>query len=46
LTTLETRWQDLVQNTVQLEMANKAMELEVQVLRGKEERLEKEMQGR
>jgi pre-mRNA-splicing factor SPF27 len=43
LSRLEGRWQDLVGATVQLEMACRAMEGEVQGLRTKEDRLRKEV---
>lgn len=46
LTTLESRWSDLVTSTVQLEMANKALEGEVRMLRRKEEGLRREMEER
>lgn len=43
LTSLETRWQDLVGGTVQLEMGLKALEGEVRGLRRREVELKKEM---
>jgi hypothetical protein len=46
LTTLETKWQDLIASTVQLEMAGRAAELEIQVLKVKEEALERDLEGR
>lgn len=46
LSSLENRWQDLITATIQLEMASRAMELEVEVLKGKEARLEQELEGR
>ncbi|KAK8843373.1 hypothetical protein IAR55_007030 [Kwoniella newhampshirensis] len=44
LSKLESRWQDLIGSTVQLEMACKAMEGEVKGLRRKEEGLKKEVE--
>lgn len=36
----------MITATIQLEMASRAMELEVEVLKGKEARLEQELEGR
>lgn len=46
LAALETRWQDLVTGTVQLEMANVALQGEVDALERKAEALEKELNER
>ncbi|KAJ9106396.1 hypothetical protein QFC21_001542 [Naganishia friedmannii] len=46
LHSLETRWQDLVTNTVQLEMANVALQGEVEALSRKAEAMEKELEER
>jgi pre-mRNA-splicing factor SPF27 len=46
LSSLENRWQDLITGTIQLEMASRAMELEVEVLKGQEARLERDLEGR
>lgn len=46
LQALETRWQDLVTGTVQLEMANVALQGEVDALAQKAEALEKELAER
>lgn len=46
LAALETRWQDLVTGTVQLEMANVALQGEVDALARKAEALEKELNER
>jgi len=46
LQSLETRWQDLVTNTVQLEMANVALQGGVEALSRKAEALEKELEER
>ena len=46
LAALETRWQDLVTGTVQLELANVALQGEVDALARKAEALEKELNER
>jgi pre-mRNA-splicing factor SPF27 len=46
LSALETRWQDLVTGTVQLELANVALQGEVEALARKAEALERELEER